>query len=72
MSITAEDHEKVREKKTQNRHKQIYQSYYHLLCFHTGGKYIKSVILIWVHDFLKQMQDYSALHLNANKNSSLS
>lgn len=50
----------------------MYQRYYHLFCFKMGGKYIKSVILILFHDFIKQTQGYSSLHLKANKNSSLS
>lgn len=58
--------------KTQNWHGWIYQGYYHLLCFKTEGKYIKSVIFVLFHDFIKQAQGYSLLHLEANKNPYLS
>lgn len=72
MSTTAEDHDRMGRKRHKTDMGEFYQGYYHLLCFKTEGKYIKSVIFILFHDFIKQAQGYSLLHLEANKNPYLS
>lgn len=70
VSTTTEDHETMGRK----RHKTDMGKFIKVITvycvFKTGGKYIKSMIFILV-DFIKQTQDYSSLHLKANKNFSL-
>lgn len=71
VSTTAEDHERMGRK----RHKTGMDKFIKVITIYCVLKqekiYIKSVIFILFHDFIKQAQGYSLFHLEANKNSYL-